>query len=155
MQEHFQAHFFFTYVVQLIRIVFNVQCHVSQNKDNCFTFAIRIKSSLTYQRIYWNILFCQVAQIIDKNKFVSPCRNFFVLCLGSGGKIWCMSLYSRFTRSHHIFYAIFLIICEFNNFISVYINLQSSDYFWYWMNQINIVRVQKINISIRIYHNSY
>ena len=56
MQEDFQAHFIFTYVLQLIRIVFNVQCHVSQNQANCFTFAIRIKSSLRYQRIYLKII---------------------------------------------------------------------------------------------------
>ena len=86
----------------------------------------------------WKFFHYQVTWFVDKNNFVSPCRNLFVLCLGLGGKIWCVSLYSRSTRSHHIFSAIFLIICEFNNFILVYINYQPSEYFCYWTNRLYI-----------------
>ena len=135
----FKLIFFFTYVLQLIRIVFNVQCHVSQNKANCFTLPSASNLLCVINVFIWKFYHCQVTWLMDKNNFVSPCRKFFVLCLGLGGKIWCVSLYSRSTRSHHIFSAIFLIICEFNNFILVYINLQPSEYFRYWINRLYIV----------------
>ena len=117
--------------------MFNVMClRIKLIALHCHPHQIFFTLS-TY--LFENFYHCQVTWLMDKNNFVSPCRKFFIFCLGLGGKIWCVSLYSRSTRSHHIFSAIFLIICEFNNFILVYINLQPSEYFRYWINRLYIV----------------